>query len=99
MEYPITLQLILHAFALILFRSDAIDGETDCPLQCVCNKIRAGISVKCVDPKFSELPVFPQSSTYVIIKGKSKVSKVSQGALSGASTGEFQYSNWRKLEV
>ena len=75
----------LAIVALAIFQAEAVPGQQDCPLQCQCDdsKPDRGFAVTCVEPSFSELPAFPRSAKYILIKGKSKVSKIYKGALSG----------------
>ena len=69
----------------LLAEITCITGQHLCPLQCHCDDSdsKRGMVVKCEEPSFSELPIFPRSTTYIQIKGKSKVSKIYNGALSG----------------
>ena len=85
MEAVAIFHVIAVTILFAIFQAKINTGQHVCPLQCQCDDSNAkrGMYVTCVEPSFIELPIFPRSTMYIKIKGKSKVSKIYNGALSG----------------
>ena len=78
MEAVALFHVIFVTILFAIFQAEIITGQHVCPLQCQCDDSNPhqGFAVRCVEPSFSELPIFPRSTMYIKIqKGNQRYQK------------------------